>query len=337
MIDRIVDYFKHLEEIGIYSTLRFLNYGQKISFLLSIIKGKANREFFIKGGTHYHEQTFYIIRRNNSRVGLFSMYITTAGHIKYALDKGYVPIVDMCNYHNAYQEEADHGKVNSWEYFFFQPQDYSLSDAYSGKNIILSNILPTEIRPNDSMAFLRNKDGLLNEWRKMICRYIKVSPYIQEEVNKIFENFSDGGKTKVLGVLCRGTDYIKLKPKGHPIQPNISELFDKVDEIKMKYKCDKIFLATEDASYENAFKKRYGNCLLTIIEKKVDYSGGYLSDTINDQKQETKISTGLNYLKKILLLSKCQCFVAGRTSGTVGVMLQDHNFECTYFFDKGSY
>ena len=98
-----------------------------------------------------------------------------------------------------------------------------------------------------------------------------------------------------------------------------------------------IFLATEDSIYENAFKQKYGDLLCTIQEEKILYTGGYLSDIIRLQTKQERMQTAINYLKKILVLSKCQCFVAGRTSGTVGVMLQDHQFDCTFFFDHGRY
>ena len=91
-------------------------------------------------------------------------------------------------------------------------------------------------------------------------------------------------------------------------------------------------------SYEAAFKTRYKEVLFVIQENKMRYNGsGYLDNTIRLLTQNERMQTGVNYLKKVLILSMCQCFVAGRTSGTVGVMLQNHNFDYTFFFDKGRY
>ena len=36
---------------------------------------------------------------------------------------------------------------------------------------------------------------------------------------------------RVLGVLCRGTDYTSRKPKNHPIQPSIDMVVDKIDSM----------------------------------------------------------------------------------------------------------
>lgn len=52
---------------------------------------------------------------------------------------------------------------------------------------------------------------------------------------------------KTLGLYLRGTDYIALKPSGHPIQPTVEQAIDVVNEYIAKYDIEKVFLVTEDA------------------------------------------------------------------------------------------
>lgn len=64
--------------------------------------------------------TYYIIRCPRSG-GLFNTYNQVAGHIRYALSKKYLPVVDMKNYPNSYLAPEKLGKENAWEYYFEQP------------------------------------------------------------------------------------------------------------------------------------------------------------------------------------------------------------------------
>lgn len=293
---------------------------------------KTNEKSISKDGNEY-----YVIRRKGE-VGLFSIYLTTVAQIKYAIENGMIPVIDLMNYSNVYMGIQDIGKYNPWEIMFFQPSNEILSDIEkNAKKINYCTLDVPEIRPNDDTDFLYSLNNRENIWRVLVRNYMKVKPEILTDVQAEYRRISCDGKDRMLGVLCRGTDYIKLRPKDHPIQPSPDELFEIIDNAIRKYNCKKIFLATEDKSFEQVFKNRYKNFLFTIEEQKIPYKGGYLSDTIRIQTRDERMQTGINYLKKILLLSMCQCFVAGRTSGTVGVMLQDHNFEYTYFFDKGRY
>ena len=64
-----------------------------------------------KKGGGSNSLTFYIIRRQDISVGLFSNYIVFAGHIRYALAQGWLPVIDMQNYPNTYLEPELIGKV----------------------------------------------------------------------------------------------------------------------------------------------------------------------------------------------------------------------------------
>lgn len=94
-------------------------------------------EHYIKRGDPT-KPTYYVIRRRYEGTGLFARYIHYAGHIRRALSKGWLPVVDMQNYPNPYLSPEKFGKENSWEYYFEQPLRIGLEQAYGGENVILS-------------------------------------------------------------------------------------------------------------------------------------------------------------------------------------------------------
>ena len=77
-------------------------------------------EHYIKRGDPT-KPTYYIVRRRLETTGLFARYKIIGEHIRYALSKGWLPVVDMQNYANPYLPPEKLGKENSWEYFFEQP------------------------------------------------------------------------------------------------------------------------------------------------------------------------------------------------------------------------
>ena len=118
----------------------------------------------------------------------------------------------------------------------------------------------------------------------------------------------------------RGTDYTSLRPSGEPRQPSVNEALEKVKLYQNKYKTETVFLVTEDESIYNEVKAKLGKNLRIVsfdaFIKKYDSNDFLAKDGSLDQISTDKHVRGINYLAKILLLSKCKCIVGGRTSGS---------------------
>ncbi|MBR0290229.1 MAG: hypothetical protein IJQ82_14740, partial [Selenomonadaceae bacterium] len=97
---------------------------------------KNSEEHYIKKGDP-DKPTNSIIRRLPDTTGLLARYRMVMGHVRYALSKGWLPVVDMQNYANPYLAPEKLGKENSWEYYFEQPLRIGLEEAYNGENVVL--------------------------------------------------------------------------------------------------------------------------------------------------------------------------------------------------------
>lgn len=311
-----------------------LNYYQKLYLKYLQKRKKWKQEQKFPGENKCPDKIFYIVRRSGMKLGLFSLMNVNLAKIDYACKKGMIPVVDMQNFRNCFHDKSTIGLENIWEDFFEQPFEYSLSQAYRAKKIIISDAGVPEIAPNDTMDFLQNKDRILDYWRQSCEKYIKIKPAIKEKIDNKINNLING-ENRVLGVLARGTDYVKLQPSNHPIQPSVEMLINKSKVVMHEYNCNKLFLATEDKKIADAFKSTFGDKCITNQKDYVKYEDGYLSDI--KYNNENKIENGIDYLSSILILSKCNCIVAGRTSGTVGACLFSKGWEYSYFFDLGYY
>lgn len=281
--------------------------------------------------------TFYIIRRQDTNVGLFSNYIVFAGHIRYALSKGWLPVVDMQNYPNSYLEPELLGKVNAWEYYFRQPLGIDLETAYNGKNVVLSSGGIERGYADHTSAFFENKNGILTEWRMLVkLGLLQVQPKLYEEIMNIRKKLF-APNDRVLGVHLRGTDYMAQRPFNHPIQPPIGYALTKIIEKINEWHCNKIFLATEDKSILQICKNVFGNICVTIDKEYVTYSDSSKAvSSFHTERKNDYLIRGAEYLTDMVILSTCNCLVTGRTSGTSGVMMMG-NFENVYNFNLGRY
>lgn len=141
-------------------------------------------------GKHNGREPVFIVYSNQPQGGLFVYLMDCMAQIAYAVQQGYVPVVDMLNFPNNLRNESQK-EINAWELYFQQPMGISVPEVYGAEEIHFHNDVAEK--------------------------------YIDEKYQSLFE-----GKKKTLGLLCRGTDYLSLKPRGHYIQPTRDMIVEKV-------------------------------------------------------------------------------------------------------------
>jgi len=306
--------------------IEILSIRQLLAFKLFQKNKNWGKEHTLPGGKQ--DRHVYIIRRSGRKLGLFSYFETILPRIEYALANNMVPVIDMCNFDNSIRENSKH---NPWDDYFEQPGGVSLADAYKSKRITISEAGVPDDRPNDSMEFLKNVDGQLEYWKKIFSDNVIIKNDIRDSIDSV-KNSLIGDDDKVLGVLARGTDYVRLKPAGHPVQPHGEAILKVVKQKIDALGYTKVYVATEDINIATLFRDELGEkCIIGKCDY-VDYRGGFLADSKANVNGRTK-----DYLINIAILSECDGIVAGRTSGTVAAALMSKNWKDTYFFDLGLY
>lgn len=274
-----------------------------------------------------------LIRRGDDNCGLGSYFITIVGAIRYCLNKGMIPIVDMRHGNNVYKQDK---KENSWEYYFKQPFDISVDEALDSKQYEVIESSSIISRPDLSMDFFTNETAIMF-WRDFVKSYISVSDSVSEMVEKYQDELIGDSKEyeSMVGVLARGTDYFTRKPKGHPVQPAIGEIIQEINKMMIENNCSRIYLATEDKEIFEKLRTEFGNQITAPNEDRYLNDGdSFLSEQI--RKGDGKRS-GLEYLSSIIILSRCKYLVAGRTSGTVMAYLLGDGYKDVKLFNNGCY
>lgn len=284
-----------------------------------------------KGNT----ETKYLIIRPSSEdgiQGLMSLLLQAARWIEYAENNHYIPYIDFKNYKTQYYD----GKNNVWEFFFKQPAINI--NPYDNKidTVVLSGV--TRQSTIDFSTFketIFSDAALLKRCSNIFDKYIAISDETKRIVDIECESLDI---EECIGVYIRGTDYIKLKPSGEYVQPEISQVIDKTRYFINKYNCN-VFLVTEDYDYYKRMKNEFGDSIhITSFDSFVkNYDGAeYLSKSgllQDDPKQR-----GLNYLAKIVLLSRCKYLVSSVTCGSIAAYaFNGGKYEDEYIFKLGRY
>lgn len=284
------------------------------------------------------DKTFYVIRRRNAEtVGLFSYFFTIIGVMNYAIERGYIPIVDMQTHANIYLDDNCIKKVNAWEYYFEQPCGYGLKDIAKSKNIILGG--GDKHKETGYPGYRMACDQVEREkWEKIIACYIKIRADLRCEIELLYKNWF--GNEKVLGCHYRGSDYVNLKPSGHPIQPSVGMMIEKVKEIFDKNGYKYIYLATEDEEAYQEFRKQFGSSLFVSTARRYcsEEYGNEVITVCQSYQEQNRYLAGKEYLKDILMLANCNGLVTGCCGGGYGaLLLKQSKYEDEYIFTLGTY
>lgn len=292
---------------------------------------RANlEEHYVKKGDP-SKPTYYIIRPIWPMAGLFAHFVPFCGHIRYALSKGWLPVIDMQNYPNAYLSPEKVGKENSWEYYFEQPLRIGLEQAYNGENIILNKAKEGYVlRPTNENIF---KHDDLIEWRMLVkLGLLKVKDALMKEIlmtrEKLFSSTD-----RVLGVKLRGTDYVTAK--NHATPPSISLAVETIKDKLQGWHYKKFFLATEDKNILKTLKDTFGDLCVTFDKEFVDYVPGKSITSFRIERENDFFLQGKDYVTEIILLSMCDSLIVSQGYGTIGVMMFAEKFKNVYAFNLG--
>ncbi len=307
-----------------------------------LFKRWKSRERHLTLGNDNRDKTFYIIGYEDKAGGLFWLINKVIMHIAYAIDKHYIPIVDFMNYNTQYTDPDGLHKINIWEDFFEQPAGYNLNDIQHSRHIIINRQEPAP-HPKYLMGqeeFYDNP-GRIKYFHDIFQRYIRINKKTKVYLENIRELYFPK-EGRIVGVLCRGTDYTIIRPKGHPIQPSPVDVIKDVKKVMEKYHCSHVFLATEDKDIEDLFQRSFEKNLICLPQERIrgtQMNGHcYLAQEKERQlNNRNRHEDALNYLAAVYLLTQCNCFLGGRTGGTKGVLLAADGFDYIKIYDLGLY
>lgn len=304
-------------------------------------------------GTNDTNEKYFIVYAQMPKGGLFVYLISCMSQIAHALQKGYIPVVDLLNFSSDLRNKREE---NAWELYFEQPQGVCVQDVYGAANIVFHNeevekeLYIGDVEPGksyDEFHVVIDERGEFRDWyqnEELMKTFkafwktnIRYNQFVKDYIDRKFGEII-GDEKAVLGLLCRGTDYISLRPKGHYVQPSVEQIIEKVNEILEKFTCKRIFLATEDLDILKKLQKKYGEKLVYMDVPRVKYyEGVQLSDLYKKQKMDL-FQRQLDYLTEMEILARLPYLIAGKTTGSRFIpVMKEGRFDYLFYWELGIY
>ncbi len=166
--------------------------------------------------------------------------------------------------------------------------------------------------------------------------FFRIQPTIYQSIINEYNRLISKSD-RVLGVLVRGTDYVALQPKYHPIQPPVDVVIDATKNCIAQWRCNKIFLATEDFNVVTRFKNIFKDMCVVTDRQYIKYDGRTLLSSYHLNRKNDHFWLGKEYLTQMVILSKCNCLLTSICSGAAGMMMMSTGFEQVAVFNLGQY
>ena len=285
----------------------------------------------------YNNNLFAIIRRTDcSSCGLFSYYIVYLGCINRFINLGYIPIIDLESFPNIYNKmNSSLSSINPWEYFFNQPFGYTLENVKNmAKKIYYFKCTSQNYRPGNDV--FRNI-ALINFWHNISKVYIPIKNEILMEANNKIKRLFKYSKN-ILGILVRGTDYLALKPKYHPIPPKPEKVIDDIKKLDKKNNYDFFFISTEDDILRKLFIKEFNYKIKYLAYyRNINYKNKKPQSLGRNEKILGNIEYSKVYLLNMIILSKCIDIISAQTSGSIGIFILTNGFRYSKIYNLGNY
>lgn len=245
------------------------------------------------------------------------------------LSRGYRPVI-------CYKNSKG---INLWEQFLVQPfTDNFTEKKRKGDRIYYKKkYAPVYFPKFPSKADIEIFSPI---FKRLVMFNEETLKYFQAEYEELLR-----GK-RVLGVLCRGTDYVANRPKGHPVQPNVEMVIEYIIENSARINTEYIYLATEEKRICDLFEEAFPGKI--IVNQRCYYdefwklSKEYGSDVriswVHNDRENDDFYKNLEYLSSIYLLSRCTSLIGGSCGGTQAALWMNENqYEFVHLFNLGLY
>ena len=147
------------------------------------------------------------------------------------------------------------------------------------------------------------------------------------------------GSNNILGILIRGTDYLTIRPRHHPIPPKSEVVFKDIKKMDKNNNYDYYFIVTEDNLIRKKFINEFKDKLKYIKTKNISIKYNYSQKVLLAFNKNIKgnIDYMKIYLINIIMLSRCIDIITARTNGSIGLFIFSNGFRNSLIYYLGQY
>lgn len=279
------------------------------------------------------DKNIYLIYLNNKNRGFFSLFNLVLDGLEFAEYYHLTPVVEFGEDIIYHENNGINGIINSFEYYFKQPGNISVTAARQSKNVVFYEFVHRKLAIPDfnltigaSLTDETKLEDYINRRGDLITRYIQFSDrtqaYLDDTVKPLI------GERKTLGVHVRGTD-MNIGYNGHAkIVPAEEYLRVSAQAVKDKG-FEKVFLATDEEGVINLFESEFGNRLVYYKDILRSEDGQALHFSQNSRENHQYL-LGLEVLRDMYSLALSDGLVAGISNVSLAARMMKRSFNKEY-------
>ncbi len=284
----------------------------------------------------------YILQLNLQGAGFGAMLLQTLNQIRYCERNGLMPVVNYDESCQSHFFDRKYGE-NMWDQYFeplVPPFDYSTIQKYREDSAhLLSSFDFYNLEDSEMLHICEHDERSIfsytfADWRlsppedivawydhqrlkghETFSKYIQIKPSITSRINAFWKANLVG--YQVLGIHIRGTD-LTYAP---PVSP--AEYFHHIDDWVESHEQPRVFVATDQQQYLDAFKARYGDRVVSY-----DSNRSSNEEAIFNLKNISPYRKGEDVLFDMCLLSKADFLIKGASALSEFAMYMNPQLNC---------
>lgn len=241
----------------------------------------------------------------------------------YSLIRGYVPYIDL--------RDRKHGYIN-YDTFFEQP-------FLAKKEMVVTKCKRT-FGDYDYGYYVAFNSKELRRWCFIYNKLVKLNSATQQYIDAEYNSLIHPS-FNVLGVVCRGTDFLTDPNPVLPVQPRVEDVLEEAVALLRTEKYSHIYLATECESVYKLFQERFPNQL--IVNKRTYYDDimkrhniGRITN-VHFERDNDNYYKSLEYLSSLVILSRCKALIGGCCGATMTALFFNNlSYEYTHIYNLGN-
>lgn len=309
--DKLKEYVKSKPKLEcLYMCLKGLKDEDLARKIIGVKRNPYNLIMQAKGEQHPNENIYYInFDRGYEFNGFCSLFRFVLCHLAFAEDINMIPVVNWGR-EILYYDDTVTWTNNAFDYYFEPVSVISVEETLKCKHVVESKGLDASAFGTTSGYVIPNEEIVL--MGNIAKKYMSLRKDVSSLIN---ENFYTEGKT--LGVHVRATDFNKGYNR-HPKVVTPQEYLAETKKALNENDFQKIFLATDDSSVVELFKKEFGNrlCYYDDIYRSTDGEAIHYGNS-NVQREHHKFKLGVEILKDFYTLGRCAGLIAGNSNVSI--------------------
>jgi hypothetical protein len=309
---KLIDFLRKSEKLVYYN--RCFLHRNKPEFRKMVLEGYQNPDFLEVQhlGDDYEGHMIYVADETGNGIGFFAELGMTLIKLYFADERGFTPYVrwgERCVY---YEPEGVRGEKNAFLHYF-RPVSEIETEKHASHVVYQKPWQCNQVKKKYEAVSYEVSEDYINAMARMLKKYVRYNEDTQKYLESEFVRLL--GDKKTVAVHYRGTDFNKGY-NNHPVPVQIEQEIEQVKRLLAEKDYEQIFLATDENSVVERFRKEFGDIVKVYGDTYRDNGTGESVAFSTSDRKLHHYRLGMEVLRDQYTLTHCAGIVCGYSNIT---------------------